>query len=266
MIPLSSFLVLYSLSSTVRGASQLAVRSLPCSRPLAQALPSVNHILIHLICLLPASLLSVHSSTSASTRQLLSGEFLVGRLSSIDRKVSQLTPLTHLSLNRATNPSLREQATLAMLRGQTYGPSPQAAMIKRPGMGKVLLKGAAGVGAIAALFIGLGAYAHPSLPNTTPDNEYGLVPTAFCDVYGEPIMRDFRGVLWNKSTYARLDLKNPPPLHYCSDQELADAGYAAQGGGSAQAGGPTPMQKRSSQERTTVSSDQASLFCGYTCA
>lgn len=97
-------------------------------------------------------------------------------------------------------------------------------------MGKTLAKGAVGIGALVALVLGLGAIAHPTRPNTTPDNEYGLVPTDVCDVYGQPIMKDFRGVLWNKSTYSRVDMNDVSSIYSCTAEEMAAAG---QGGASA---------------------------------
>lgn len=125
---------------------------------------------------------------------------------------------------------------------------------KAGGFGKTALKGVVGVGAILGLVFGLDKLAHPTRPNTTPDNEYGLQPTSVCDMYGEPIMKDFRGILWNKSTYSRLDLKNPPPLHQCSEAELAD--YMPQQGTQQQtAGGGAAVQKRAVLETKTVSSD-----------
>lgn len=144
-----------------------------------------------------------------------------------------------------------------MLRGPTASSSEAlAAAAAKPGMGKTLGKAALGIGALVALVIGLGEYAHPKRPNTTPDNEYGLTPTNACDMYSEPIVRDFRGVLWNKSTYTRVDLSNPPPLHTCSQQELVDAGYSYAGGAPGAAGGTTgaaPVQKRNLQTKTLVS-------------
>lgn len=121
-----------------------------------------------------------------------------------------------------------------MLRGTSYsGPVKSAS-----GGGKLLLKGALGVGALVALVLGLDKVAHPKRPNTTPDNEYGLQPTRVCDQYGQPIIKDFRGVLWSKSTYARLDMQHLPPLHMCSETELADAL------GGFEAGTGAAMQKR----------------------
>lgn len=124
-----------------------------------------------------------------------------------------------------------------MLRGSATANSEALAAAAKPGMGTTLAKGALGLGVLAALVIGLDKYAHPKRPHTTETNEYGLEPTSVCDMYGQPIIRDFRGVLWNRSTYTRVDLNNPPPVHPCSQQELADAGV----------GGAAPMQKRDLQ-------------------
>ncbi|GAC96272.1 hypothetical protein PHSY_003852 [Pseudozyma hubeiensis SY62] len=140
---------------------------------------------------------------------------------------------------QAASPALREQAQQAMLRGSATANSEALATAAKPGMGTTLAKGALGLGVLAALVIGLDKYAHPKRPHTTETNEYGLEPTSVCDMYGEPIIRDFRGVLWNESTYTRVDLNNPPPLHPCSQQELADASV----------GGAAPMQKRNLQAK-----------------
>lgn len=156
-------------------------------------------------------------------------------------------------LHRASNPALRAQAKIAMLRKQNaLQPNSAAAATtaKKGAIGKLLLKGGIGVAVLAGAVIGLTAYAHPNRPNTTPDNEFGLHPTAICDIYGEPIMQDFRGVMWNKSTYSRLDPKNLPSLHMCSAQELEDAGYQMDQQGAA---GGMPMQKRALVERDAVS-------------
>lgn len=143
-----------------------------------------------------------------------------------------------------------------MIREQLNGGATAAVARQSSGVGKKLLKGAVGVAGLIAVIMGLSEYAHPKRPNTTEDNEYGLQPTNVCDEYGEPIIKDFRGILWNKSTMARLDLKNPPPLHYCSDQEMADAGYApaSQAGVPMQAGAAgAPMQKRTLDDEKAVS-------------
>lgn len=123
----------------------------------------------------------------------------------------------------------------------------------------MLLKTGIGIGALVAVVIGLGDYAHPKRPNTTPDNEFGLHPTTVCDAYRQPLIADFRGVLWSKSTYERIDKQNPPPLHYCTEQELAMAGYLQPDGGGAAGGygqagdGGAPMQKREVPQKKPVS-------------
>lgn len=144
-----------------------------------------------------------------------------------------------MDLKSAKNPALREQARQQLLN---QGTAPAAAVAKG-GTGKLLAKGALGIGAIVALVMGLDKVAHPTLPNTTPDNEYGLTPTQVCDQYGQPIIKDFRGILWSKSTLSRLDMKNLPPLHMCTEAELADAAPA---GG---ADGAAPMQKRDLEKK-----------------
>ncbi|EST07658.1 hypothetical protein PSEUBRA_002751 [Kalmanozyma brasiliensis GHG001] len=145
---------------------------------------------------------------------------------------------------KAASPALREQAKEALLRESSGATALD--VVKKPSMFKTLGKGALGIGALAALVMGLSAYAHPNRPNTTPDNEYGLVPTSACDVYGQPIMRDFRGVLWNKSTYARVDMNDMSGIHACTAEEAAAAGQSmASSGGAGQ-------QKRSLHDTNSM--------------
>lgn len=128
---------------------------------------------------------------------------------------------------------------LAMQRGSQGGTAVAAA--GKGGVGKTLLKVGAGLAGAVALVIALGEYAHPQPAGTTPDNPYGLTATDICDVYGEPIMRDFRGVLWNKSTWSRVDLKNPGPLYSCPQDTTAmtsGAGSDTAAGGYASAAQP----------------------------
>ncbi|CDW98705.1 hypothetical protein [Sporisorium scitamineum] len=144
---------------------------------------------------------------------------------------------------QASNPALREQAMLAMAQG-SQGGAPVAAAAKKAGVGKTIAKAGVGIAALVAVVVGLSDYAHPQPKGTTQDNPYGLTPTNICDVYGEPIIRDFRGVLWNKSTYSRVDLNNPGQLYQCpqSDQAQGDGVYAGAGYG-------TQPQKRDLHER-----------------
>lgn len=132
-----------------------------------------------------------------------------------------------------------------MREGAGFGPAADAA--KTGGMGKTLLKGAVGIAAIVGIVVGLDKLAHPHRPNTTPDNPYGLQPTSVCDQYGYPIMRDFRGIFWNKSTLSRVDLKNPGNLHQCSAAEMQD--YLAESGQISGGG----MMKREASDKKTVS-------------
>ncbi len=111
----------------------------------------------------------------------------------------------------------------------------------------MLLKGAVGIGALIGAVLLLDQYAHPNRPNTTPDNEYGLHPTEKCDAYGEPIMEDFRGVKWNKSTLSRYDAKTQP-VHPCSEEELAP--YLPPP--DAQGGQGAPRQKRDAAAQKTA--------------
>ncbi|KAJ1593313.1 hypothetical protein NDA11_007198 [Ustilago hordei] len=140
----------------------------------------------------------------------------------------------------AQSPALRAQARIAMLRDSGRLQPTVSAAARKAGIGKTLVKVGLGAGLLIGTVLAVGAYAHPNRPGTSPDNEYGLVPTSICDVYGEPIVQDFRKVLWNKSTLTRLDPNNLPPLHTCSKQELEDAGVSTEQQGA--------MQKRDSVE------------------
>ena len=159
----------------------------------------------------------------------------------------------HVDSNRASNPALRASAQLAAMREASGGAGVVAG---KGGLGKPLLKFGLGAVGLIALAIGLGEYAHPKRPNTTPDNEYGLTPTRVCDMYGEPLIMDFKGRLWNKSTYSQVDMNNPPPVHQCTDQELYNNGLSpARAGAAGAAGAGTPYQKRELRSQDFVSVD-----------
>lgn len=138
---------------------------------------------------------------------------------------------------------------LAMAR-EAQGGTTAAAAAGKGGVGKKVLKVGAGIAGVVALVLALGEYAHPTPAGTTPDNPYGLTDTNVCDVYGQPIVRDFRGILWNRSTYTHIDLNNPPPLYQCPESQQALGGSIGAGVGAGYASQP---QKRALHTKEFVS-------------